>query len=170
MGGTTAAKIWEASMLLALLAAAAWSPPAQAAWPGEMPHIEVRVRAKTLSMRDKAQIDVDLLATGEGFAVSPFLQTTRGIAFDVTLDSGQPATPAEPMVGSPPPPPLEVQQLVPVSQSTPYHVTTQERAGTIFPGPGRYKIKAHVFLFSFPSSPVRYAELISKPVSVVVTN
>lgn len=156
-------------MLLALLAAAAWSPPAQAAWSGETPHIEVRVRAKSLSMRDKAPIEVDLLATGDDFAVSPFLQATRGIAFEVTSDSGQPITPAEPMVGSPPPPPLDIQQLVSVSQSAPYHVTTQERARTIFPGPGRYNIKAHVFLFSFPSDPVRYAELISKPITIVVT-
>lgn len=156
-------------MLLALLAAAAWSPPAQAAWSGETPPIEVRVHAKTLSMRDKAPIEVDLLATGDGFAVSPFLQTTRGIAFEVTSGSGQPVLPAEPMVGSPPPPPLDAQQLVSVSQSSPYHVTTQERARTIFPGPGRYKITAHVFFFSFPSNPVRYAELISQPVTVDVT-
>lgn len=156
--------------LLGLQAAVAWSPPAQADWAGEKPPVEVRLHAPTLSMRGEAPIEVDLIGTGDTFAVSPFLQPTRGIAFEVFSDAGQPVAPAEPMTGSPPPPPLERKNLVTVSTASPYRVLTHESARTIFPGAGRYKVRARVFLFSFPSEPVRYAQVVSDTITVNVTD
>jgi hypothetical protein len=120
-------------------------------------------------MRGEAPIDVDLIATGDGVAVSPFLQPTRGIAFEVTSDAGQPVAAAKPMMGSPPPPPLETGQLVSVSKLSPYHIATHERTETIFPRPGRYRLRARVYVFSFPSEPVRYAQLLSDTITVDVT-
>ena len=155
--------------LLGLQAAVAWSPPAQAAWVGEKPPIEVRLQAPTLSMRGEAPIEVDLIGKDGSFAVSPFLQPTRGIAFEVISDAGQPVVPAEPIAGSPPPPPLKRGDLITVSAASPYRVLTHESARTIFPGPGRYKVRARVFLFSFPSEPVRYAQVVSDTISVDVT-
>jgi len=155
--------------LIGLQAAATWSPPAQAAWAGEKPPIEVRLHAATLSMRGDAPIEVDLIAKDNTFAVSPFLQPTRGIAFEVISEDGQPVAPAEPMAGSPPPPPLKIEELIAISVTSPYRVLTHESARTIFPGAGRYKVRARIFLFNFPSKPVRYAQLVSDTVTVNVT-
>lgn len=156
--------------LLGLQAAVAWSPPAQAAWIGEKPPIKVRLRAPTLSMRGEALIEVDLIGKDGPFAVSPLLQPTRGIAFEVISDAGRPVVSAEPMTGSPPPPPLKTEDLITVSAASPYRVLTHESARTIFPGPGRYRLRAKVFLFSFPSDPIRYAQVVSDTISVDVTN
>jgi hypothetical protein len=155
--------------LLGLQAAVAWSPPAQATWVGEKPSIEVRLQAPTLSMRGEAPIEVDLIGKDGTFAVSPFLQPTRGIAFEVVSDDGQPVVPAQPMAGSPPPPPLKKEDLITVSAASPHRVLTHEIARSIFPGPGRYKLRAIVFLFSFLSEPVRYAQVVSNTISVNVT-
>ena len=155
--------------LIGLQAAATWSPPAQAAWLGEKPPIEVRLHAPTLSMRGEAPIEVDITAKDDTFAVSPFLQPTRGIAFEVISEDGQPVAPAEPMAGSPPPPPLETKELTKISFASPYRVLTHESAKTIFPGAGRYKVRARIFLFNFPSEPVRYAEVVSDTITVSVT-
>ncbi len=155
--------------LIGLQAAATWSPPAQAAWAGEKPPIEVRLHAATLSMRGDAPIEVDLIAKDNNFAVSPFLQSTRGIAFEVISEDGQPVAPAEPMAGSPPPPPLKIEELIAISVTSPYRIFTHESARTTFPGAGRYKVRARVFLFNFPSKPVRYAQLVSDTVTVNVT-
>jgi len=155
--------------LIGLQAAATWSPPAQAAWSGDKPPIEVRLHASTLSMRGEALIEVDLTAKDNTFAVSPFLQPTRGIAFEVISEDGQPVAPAEPMAGSPPPPPLETKELTKISVASPYRVLTHESAKTIFPGAGRYKVRARIFLFNFPSEPVRYAEVVSDTITVNVT-
>ena len=154
--------------LLSLQAAVGWSPPAQAAWSGKAPPVEVHLHAGTLSMRDKAPIEVELTTVSDGVAVSPFLQPTRGVAFEVTSDAGQPVSPAEPMIGSPPPPPLKTEQLVSVTKASPYRIQTSERTATIFPGPGKYKVRARVFFFSFPSDPVRYAQLLSDTITVNV--
>lgn len=154
--------------LLGLQAAAGWTPPAQAAWSGDRPPVEVHLQAHPVSMRGKAEIDVDLVATGDGFAVSPFLQPTRGIAFEVTTLAGTPVSSAEPMIGSPPPPPLTPDQLIPVARAKTYHVVTAERASTIFPGPGSYKVRAHLRFFDFPSDPVHYASVVSDEITVDV--
>lgn len=154
--------------LLGLQAAAAWTPPAQAAWSGDRPPVMVHLHAPPVSMRGKAAIDMDLVATGDGFAVSPFLQPTRGIAFEVTTVAGTPVSSAEPMMGSPPPPPLTTDQLVSVPRTKTYHVATSERARTIFPGPGSYKVTAHLRLFDFPADPVHYASVTSDTITVDV--
>jgi hypothetical protein len=155
--------------LLGLQAAVSWSPAAQAAWAGEKPPIEVRLHAATFSMRGEAPIEVDLIAKDDTVAVSPFLQPTRGIAFEVISEAGQPVAPAEPMAGSPPPPPLMREGLIALSPKSPYRVLTHEKARTIFPGAGRYKVRARIFLFNFPSEPVRYAQVVSDAVTVNVT-
>jgi hypothetical protein len=156
--------------LLGIQAATGWSPPAQAAWSGDTPPIEAHLHADTLSMHGTAPIEVDLVATGDGFAVSPFLQATRGIAFEVTSEAGQPVSSVAPMVISPPPPPLETEKLVQVSRASPFHVQTRESARTIFPGPGKYKVRARLFFLSYPSRPVRYAQIVSNTILVNVTN
>ena len=155
--------------LLGLQAAVSWSPAAQAAWAGEKPPIEVRLHAATFSMRGEAPIEVDLIAKDDTVAVSPFLQPTRGIAFEVIAEDGRPVAPAEPMAGSPPPPPLDAKELTAVSVASPYRVLTHERAKTIFPGAGRYRVRARIFLFNFPSEPVHYAQLVSDTITVNVT-
>lgn len=88
-------------------------------------------------MRGEAPIEIDLVSKGAPFAVSPFLQVTNGIAFEVTSDIGQPVAPAVPIVGSPPSPPLEANELVSVSRSSPFHVATREKTRAIFPGAGK---------------------------------
>ncbi|MEJ8631420.1 hypothetical protein P0F65_19775 [Sphingomonas sp. I4] len=155
--------------LLGLQSALGWSPPAQAAWAGENPPIEVRLHAPTLSMRGEAPIEVVITAKAKGFAVSPFLQPARGIAFEVVTPTGQPVTAVVPMMGSPPPPPLKAEDLVTVSPTSPYRIATRERTNTIFPKAGQFKVKARIFLFDFPSEPVRYAQLVSDTIMVNVT-
>lgn len=154
--------------LVGLQAAAGWNPPAQAAWSGDRPPVEVHLQAHPVSMRGKAEIDVDLVGTGDGFTVSPFLQPTRGIAFEVMTLAGIPVSSAEPMIGSPPPPPLAPDQLIPVPKAKTYHVVTAERATTLFPGPGRYKVRAQLHFFDFPSDPVNHATLASDTITVDV--
>ncbi|WP_294352678.1 hypothetical protein [uncultured Sphingomonas sp.] len=158
------------AFLLAAQAMAAWSPPAQAAWSGKEPPVKVRIHAGTATMRGKAPIALDLTATTNACSISPFLQPTRGIAFEVTSQNGTPVAPATPMVGSPPPPPLATGELVAVTAAKPYHVATDEDARSIFPGPGRYRVRAHIFLFTTPEEPVRYAQLVSDTITVNVTN
>jgi hypothetical protein len=120
-------------------------------------------------MRGEAPIEVDLAAKDDTFAVSPFLQPTRGIAFEVISEDGQLVAPAEPMAGSPPPPPLETKELPAILLTSPYRVLTHESARTIFPGAGRYKVRARIFLFNYPSKPVRYAQAVSDTITVNVT-
>ncbi len=156
--------------LLSLEAAVGLSPPAQARWSGKTPPIEVRLHATTLSMRGEAPIGIDVVSKGAPFAVSPFLQVTNGIAFEVISDVGQPVAPVVPIVGSPPPPPLEASELVSVSRNSPFHIATRENTKAIFPGPGRYKIRARLIFSSFPSKPVRYAQILSNTVPVDVTD
>jgi hypothetical protein len=133
------------SVMLLQAAAAVWSPPAQAAWLDDQPPIKVVLHAGPISMRGIAPLEVDLVATGNGFSISPFLQTTRGIAFEVTKTDGEQVDAAEPMIGSPPPPPLQSSQLVAVTPTSSDRVMTKERARTIFPQPGSYRVKAHLF-------------------------
>jgi len=156
--------------LLSLEAAVGLSPPAQARWSGKTPPIEVRLHANTLSMRGEAPIEIDVVSKGAPFAVSPFLQLTNGIAFEVTSDVGQPVAPAVPIIGSPPPPPLEANELVSVSRNSPFHVATREKTKAIFPRPGRYKVRARLIFFSFPSKPVRYAQVLSDTITVDITD
>ncbi len=155
--------------VMLLQAAAVWSPPAQAAWQDDQPPINVVLHAGPISMRGIASLEVDIVATGNGFSISPFLQTTRGIAFEVTRTDGKQVDAAEPMIGSPPPPPLQSSQLVAVTPTSSDRVITKERARTIFPQPGSYRVKAHLFLFNFPSQPVRRVELVSNAIDVTVT-
>ncbi len=146
-----------------------WSPPAQAVWPGTIAPVRVTLGAGAASMGGSTALSVDLLATGDGVAVSPFLQATRGIAFDVRTTSGEPVTAAEPMQGSPPPPPLTTDQLTPVGRTTPFHVAIREKTRTIFPGPGLYRVSAVISLFDPGSTPARYARAVSAPVTIRVT-
>lgn len=146
-----------------------WSPPAQAVWTGSVAPIRVTLRASAASMSDDTSLSVDLLATGDGVAVSPFLQATRGVAFDVRTLSGAPVAPAEPMPGSPPPPLLTANQLTPVGRTDPFHVAIREKTRTIFPGPGLYRVSAIVSLFDPFSTPARYVRDVSAPVIVKVT-
>lgn len=146
-----------------------WSPPAQAVWPGPDAPVRVTLGTGAASMGGRISLSVDLLATGDGVAVSPFLQATRGIAFDVRTTSGEPVAAAEPMLGSPPPPPLMTDQLTPVGRATPFHVTIREKTRTIFSGPGLYRVCAIVSLFDPNSAPARYARAVSAPVTVRVT-
>ncbi|MBB3694997.1 hypothetical protein [Sphingomonas sp. BK580] len=155
--------------LLALQAAVSSSPSAQAEWAGETPPIEIRLRAPTLSMRGEAPIEVDLIGRGGSFAVSPFLQLTRGIAFEVMSDTGQPVAPAKPMAGSPPSPPLAKEDLITVSTKAPYRILTHESARTIFPRAGRFRVRARLYVFSFASKPIRYAQVVSETITVKVT-
>jgi hypothetical protein len=155
--------------LIGLQAAAAWSPPAQAAWTGEAPPVEVTLQVGKLSMSQIAPIEVDLVARTDSFAVSPFLQATRGIAFEVTSVDGKPMHAREPMITSPPPPPLEAGRLVRVAGASPFRVVTRESARTMFPGPGTYVMKAVLFLTDWPASPTRRARLESAAVTVHVT-
>ena len=157
--------------LLSLQVAAAWSPPARAIWMGEKPPVEVRLHAHAISMRSTAPIDVDLVAQeGAFFAVSPFLEPTRGIAFEVLSESGQLLPPAESMPLSTPPPVVKNEQLVAVSRSSPYRIATRERAATIFPGPGTYKLRARIYLFSSDLDRVRSAQLTSDTITIEVTS
>ncbi|MBZ6380889.1 hypothetical protein [Sphingomonas sanguinis] len=155
-------------VFLSLAAVEAWSPPAQAIWTGEKPSINVQLHGGMVSMRNKAAIKVDLTAKKDGLAVSPFLQPMRGIAFEVRSMEGQPLDPAEPMMPSPPPPPLTVDQLTPVTRAKPVSVVTDELSRTIFPGPGRYKVRAHLFFFTGNSTPARYAEILSDTIEMTV--
>ncbi len=149
--------------------AAPWSPPAQAVWPGTDAPVRVTLGAGAASIGGSTALSVDLLATGDGVAVSPFLQATRGIAFDVKTTSGEPVAAAEPMQGSPPPPPLTKDQLTAVGRATPFHITIREKTRTIFPGPGLYRVSAIVSLFDPNTTPARYARAVSAPVTIRVT-
>lgn len=146
-----------------------WSPPAQAVWPEPDAPVRVTLGTSAASMGGRIALSVSLLATGDGVAVSPFLQATRGIAFDVRTTSGEPVAAAEPMQGSPPPPPLTTNQLTAVGRAAPFHVTIREKTRTIFPGPGLYRVSAIVSLFDPDSTPARYAKAVSAPVTIRVT-
>lgn len=146
-----------------------WSPPAQAVWPGPDAPVRVTLGTGAASMGGRIALSVDLLATGDGVAVSPFLQATRGIAFDVRTTSGEPIEAAEPMPGSPPPPPLMPDQLTAVGRATPFHITIREKTRSIFPGPGLYRVSAIVSLFNPNLVPARYAKVVSAPVTIRVT-
>lgn len=146
-----------------------WSPLAQAVWPGTIAPVRVTLGSGAASMGGPTALSVDLLATGDGVAVSPFLQATRGIAFDVRTTSGEPIAAAEPMQGSPPPPPLMTDQLMPVGRAAPFHVTIREKTRMIFPGPGLYRVSAIVSLFDPNSTPARYSRVVSAPVIIKVT-
>jgi Ca2+-binding EF-hand superfamily protein len=147
----------------------AWYPPAQARWTGDAPPIRVMLQAGAASMRGDALLTVRLLATGDDVAVSPFLQATRGIGFDVTTITGQPVAPAEPMIGSPPPPPLAADQLTTIGRASPLRVDIHEKARMIFPAPGLYRISATVTLFDPDHIPARRTVAVSAPVTIKVT-
>jgi len=146
-----------------------WSPPAQAVWPGAVAPVRVTIGAGTASMSDDTSLSLDILATDDGVAVSPFLQATRGIALDVRTMSGEPVAAAEPMPGSPPPPPLGVDQLTALGRTTPFRIAIREKTRTIFPRAGLYRLSAVVSLFDPNSTPARYARVVSAPVTIRVT-
>lgn len=136
-------------------AATSWSPPAQAVWSGTALPVEVRVSSPMLSMSDNARIDVELVAQADEFAISPFVQATRGIALKVETLSGQPVDPAIPMPISPPPPPLEPYQLTRVAKGSSFLVHIREPTSTVFPGPGDYRMTVVLFLMDVGSQPSR---------------
>lgn len=89
------------------------------------------------------------------FAISPFVQETRGIALKVETLSGQPVDPAIPMPISPPPPPLEPYQLTRVAKGSSFLVHIREPTSTVFPGPGDYRMTVVLFLMDVGSQPSR---------------
>lgn len=156
--------------IIALQAAAAWTMPAQAHWDGDAPRIAVRVEAGAVSMRGTAPIVVTVSAPDGGVAVSRFISVTRGIALDIRSLDGASVTPLEPIIGSPPPPPLGIAELTPVTATTPFRVSTAEQARNLFPGPGTYQVRAIVALFDPVAEPGRHARARSEPVTVRVTD
>ncbi|KQO11101.1 EF-hand domain-containing protein [Sphingomonas sp. Leaf242] len=146
-----------------------WNPPAQAVWSGSATPIKIALKAGAAPMSGMASLTVDLTATSDGLAISPFVQVTRGIAFLVRSSTGQFVEPAERMIGSPPPPPLASGELTSIGGEAPFSVAIHEMTRTIFPGPGIYQVQAMVSLFDPSATPARYAKAISSPVTVKVT-
>ena len=146
-----------------------WSPPAQAIWSGTTVPVRVTLTAGKAAMDGSVSLSVDLLATGDGVAISPFVQATRGIAFEVRTVTAELVAPIEPMPGSPPPPPLTPDQLTPIGRTTPFHVEIREKTRTIFPHGGLYRIRALVSLFDPYSIPARYVRTVSAPTTITVT-
>ncbi|RMB55841.1 EF hand domain-containing protein [Sphingomonas sp. PP-CE-3A-406] len=146
-----------------------WNPPAQATWSGSATPIKIALKAGAAPMSGMATFTVDLTATSDGLAISPFVQVTRGIVFLVRSSTGQFVEPAERMIGSPPPPPLAPGELTSIGGEAPFSVAIHEMTRTIFPGPGIYQVQAMVSLFDPSATPARYAKAISSPVTIKIT-
>lgn len=147
-----------------------WSPPAQAEWAHD---IDSQASVKLLPDGEPVAIDGRASLTVQVFAkrylaISPMINYTRGIAFRVTTLSGKPVRPAVLPAGSPPGPPLNSKDLVPVTTVSPLAVRIQEPSRTIFPKPGSYKVSATVNLIDTRSTPAKSIALTSAPIIVKV--
>lgn len=145
-----------------------WHPPVQAMWPGISAPITVSLTGGPAAMSGTVIFHVALAATADGVAISRFLQATRGIDLLVTSADGKLQRPAEAMMGSPPPPPLEPNALIRVVLGKPMVVTVREETKAIFPGPGIYQVQALVTLFDPLTEPGRHDRDISSPITVTV--
>ena len=162
----------ETLALLLQSAVAPWSPPVQADWPDDEPlRATARLSAPVakVSMRDHVPLLVSLSARDQELKVSPFINATRGIAFEVVGQDGRVVAPQVPIAISPPAPPLALDRLKPVGQATPMVVGTGEQAINLFPGPGRYRVRAIIFFMEFPAQVVRYTQLRTQQVTITVT-
>ncbi|MFL0588503.1 hypothetical protein ACH0BU_18020 [Sphingomonas olei] len=165
-------------MLMLLFAAGlqtateAWSPSAQGVWRGTAsPDLNVSLSsaAATVAMDSSVPLKVALSSSQNAVSVSPMLNVTRGIAYEVRGANGHLVAPKEPIAISPPAPPVGLNGLKMIRSGSPLVAPTAVRAINLFPGPGRYRVRAVIFLMDIEERPARYAKLLSNEVVIDVT-
>lgn len=153
-------------------AAAAWSPSAQGAWRGSAsPDLDVGLSsaATTVAMGSTVPLKVRLASSRNAVSVSPMLNVTRGIAYEVRGVDGRLVAPREPIAISPPTPPVGLDGLMTIRPDGPFVAVAGARAINLFPGPGRYRVRAVIFLMDIEERPTRRAKLISNELVIDVT-
>ena len=95
-------------------------------------------------------------------------ETPRGVAFDVRDAAGDQVCPAEPPPWSPPPPPPGAETTVVVTPSAPYRFKLDEPGKWVFPGPGRYTVRAVLTLWGPGAGRTTNYTVASDPVVVTV--
>ena len=149
----------------------AWSPPAQGAWHGTAsPGLDVRLSSptETVAMDGTVPLTVTLSSSKDSIGVSPMINVTRGIAYEVSDFRGRIVAPKEPIAISPPAPPLGVDRLTMVKRGSPFVVAAGARAINLFPAPGRYRIRAVIYLMDVEGLPTRRADLRSNELVIDV--
>jgi hypothetical protein len=137
-------------ILMLIAASTALWPPAQADWPvGKKMKLAVVLEPRSNKQGIAEDFDAAVRITSDGILVSPVF----------------------PPAGSPPTPPItDTTYLTKVGHEQPMLVKLKENPRTIFPGAGRYRVRAIVSVFDWRHKPVRYEQFASPPVIIDVSN
>jgi hypothetical protein len=157
--------------IIVALGSAAPSIPAQAEWDaGAKPAITVSIAApsRPVKIDDKVTLDVKIAIDQGPFRASPFLAASRGVSFQVTDTKGVVVRPLEPMPISPPAPPVQPGALVSIDPGKPLSIQVKEPAKYLFPGAGKFKVRATIRFMDASSTPPHYLSATSDGVIVEV--
>jgi hypothetical protein len=157
-------------ILMLIAASTALWPPAQADWPvGKKMKLAVVLEPRSNKQGIAEDFDAAVRITSVG--IDPAMSFTRGISLQVSTIDGIPVSPVFPPAGSPPTPPItDTTYLTKVGHEQPMLVKLKENPRTIFPGAGRYRVRAIVSVFDWRHKPVRYEQFTSPSVIIDVSN
>ena len=160
-------------ILMLIAASTALWPPAQADWPvGKKLKLAVVLKPRSNKQGIAEDFDASVRITSvDNVGIDPAMSFTRGISLQVSTIDGIPVSPVFPPAGSPPTPPItDTTYLTKVGHEQPMLVKLKENPRTIFPGAGRYRVRAIVSVFDWRHKPVRYEQFTSPPVIIDVSN
>ena len=148
-------------------------PPAQADWPVDK-KIRLSVALEPLSNQQSIAKDFNAsvrISSVDKVGLDPGIGFTRGISLEVLTTDGAYVSPMFPPAGSPPSPPItDNAALTTIVHEKPMLVSLKESSRSIFPGVGRYRVRAIVSVFDWRHKPVRYEQSTSSSVIIDVSN
>lgn len=160
-------------ILMLIAASTALWPPAQADWPvGKKMKLAVVLEPRSNKQSITKNLDAIVrISSADEVGLDPAMSFTRGISLQVSTIDGVPVSPAFPPAGSPPTPPItDSLYLTKVDSRKPMLVKLEENPRTIFPGAGRYRVRAIVSVLDWRHKPVRYEHFTSPFVIIDVSN
>jgi hypothetical protein len=160
-------------MLMLIASSTALWPPAQADWPvGKKIKLAVVLEARSNRQSIADDFDASVrISSIDNVGIDPGITFTRGISLQVSAIDGIPVSPVFPPAGSPPSPPIiDTNNLTMVGHEQPMLVTLKESSRTIFPGAGRYRVRAIVSVFDWRHKPMRYEQFTSPPILIDISD
>jgi len=160
-------------ILMLIAASTALWPSAQADWPvGKKMKLAVVLEPRSNKQGIGEDFDAAVRITSiDKVGLDPAMSFTRGISLHVSTIDEIPVSPVFPPAGSPPTPPItDTTYLTKVGHEKPMFVKLKENPRTIFPGAGRYRVRAIVSVFDWRHKPVRYEQFTSPSVIIDVSN